>query len=425
MIKSETISLISVPFFSGAIGYLTNWSGVWMLFNPVRFKGFRLPGLAPLAGLLPRKIQQIPGVMHGGVGWQGIIPSRAAKMGSIAVDKGIAKLGTPGDFYEQLEPDKIAEHILDSARDDVRDVVERTMEREHPTLWRDLPPRLRENVHERVQEQLPDIIRDITGEIGTNIDQLLDVKLMVIRRFEEEPEVANRIFLEMGRKELRFIVNFGFWFGFLLGIPTAVLTELLFPGAWWLLPICGVLIGYTTNLLGIWMIFEPVEPRRLLGRTYQGLFLKRQAEVSDIYSGIIADEIVTLTNIGDELLNGPRADRTRRMIETAIHPAVDRAAGRARGVVRVAMGTREYDSIQTSVAAETVDYAVKPFQDEAFSEQQSRRVRELLAGRMREMAPRDFSEMMRTVMREDEWLLYLHGAVLGFGAGLIHLGLFG
>ena len=48
-----------------------------------------------------------------------------------------------------------------------------------------------------------------------------------------------------------------------------------------------------------------------------------------------------------------------------------------------------------------------------------------MASRMREMSPRDFSEMLRTVMREDEWLLYLHGAVLGFGAGLIHLGLFG
>jgi len=38
---------------------------------------------------------------------------------------------------------------------------------------------------------------------------------------------------------------------------------------------------------------------------------------------------------------------------------------------------------------------------------------------------RDFSDMLRTVMREDEWLLYLHGAVLGFGAGLLHLLIFG
>src|SRR3954463_9397464 len=107
MIKNETISLISVPFFSGAIGYLTNWSGVWMLFNPVRFAGFRLPGLAALAALMPRKIQQSPGVTHGAVGWQGIIPSRAAKMGSIAVDKGIAKLGSASEFYRQLDPEKI------------------------------------------------------------------------------------------------------------------------------------------------------------------------------------------------------------------------------------------------------------------------------------------------------------------------------
>ena len=45
--------------------------------------------------------------------------------------------------------------------------------------------------------------------------------------------------------------------------------------------------------------------------------------------------------------------------------------------------------------------------------------------RMRTMAPIDFVEMLRSAMKEDEWLLFLHGAVLGFGAGLIHLAIFG
>ena len=43
-----------------------------------------------------------------------------------------------------------------------------------------------------------------------------------------------------------------------LGIPTAFLTEFVLT-QWWVLPICGVIIGYTTNLLAIKMIFEPVE----------------------------------------------------------------------------------------------------------------------------------------------------------------------
>src|ERR671914_2710201 len=132
MTEIDWISVITVPFFTGAIGYVTNWTGVIMLFQPVRFRGVRVPLLAELARLLPRKIQQIPGVMQGGIGWQGIIPSRAAKMGSIAVDKGIAKLGQVGDFYETLEPDKIAEYMLETARDDLRETVERIMQRENP-----------------------------------------------------------------------------------------------------------------------------------------------------------------------------------------------------------------------------------------------------------------------------------------------------
>jgi uncharacterized membrane protein YheB (UPF0754 family) len=394
-----------------------------MLFNPLRFKGVRLPGLAPLASLLPRKVQQIPGVMQGGVGWQGIIPSRAAKMGSIAVDKGIAKIGTPGDFYGQLEPDKIAEHILATSENDIRDMVERIMEREHPRLWQDLPPRVKEAVHERVRSQLPDIVREITDEIGNNIDQLLDIKLMVIRHIEAHPELANRIFQTAGEKELRFIINFGFFFGFALGIPVVFIVHAL--PHWWVLPILGAIVGYVTNWLAIWMIFEPVERRKIGPFTWHGLFLRRQPEVSDVYAEVIADDILTLSNMGDELLHGPRSDRTRQMIETAMRPAVDRATGPARSAVRVAVGTREYDAIRESVATEAVDYTMTPLGDEDFNRQQSAEIRSLIAARMRELPHTDFSEMMRSAMREDEWLLVLHGAVLGVGAGLVHLAIFG
>src|SRR5579875_3216895 len=87
------ISVITVPFVTGIIGYVTNWTGVLMLFYPVHFKGVRAPWLQKMARWLPYKVRQIPGIMIGGIGWQGIIPSRAQKMGSLAVDSGIAKLG--------------------------------------------------------------------------------------------------------------------------------------------------------------------------------------------------------------------------------------------------------------------------------------------------------------------------------------------
>ena len=394
-----------------------------MLFYPIQFKGMKFPGLAKFANLLPRRIQQVPGVMKGGVGWQGIIPSRAAKMGSIAVDKGIAKIGGPSDFYEQLEPDQIAEQILTSAREDIRQVVERTMQREYPELWDDVPQRVRDAVHARVQQQLPDIVHEVTDQIGTHIDQLLDVKLMVIRAIEQNPELGNRIFLEVGKRELRFIINFGFFFGLLLGIPLVFITHAL--PYWWVLPIGGVIIGYVTNWLALWMIFEPTEPRKIGPFKLHGLFLRRQPEVAGVYAEIIADDIVTAGNIGDELLNGRRSDRTRQMIEDAMRPAIDRSVGAGRTAVRIAVGSDRYDAIREGLATEAVEYTVTPLSDPDFNRRQSEKVRALISERIGALPYPDFAEMLRSGMKEDEWLLLLHGAVLGFAAGLLHLAIFG
>jgi uncharacterized membrane protein YheB (UPF0754 family) len=421
---SELIKQLTIPVFTGVIGYIINWTGVWMLFHPIRFHGFRIPGLEAIAQLFPRRLQEVPGIMHGGVGWQGIVPNRAAKMGSIAVDKGIAKLGTPADFYQQLEPEQIAQHVLAVAREDIRDVVERIMEREHRRLWHDLPPRAREAVHARVQQQLPAIVKGIvTEEIADNIDQLFDPKLMVIRHLEAHPELANKVFEDVGKRELRLMINFGFIFGFLLGIPVIFITE-AFP-VWWVLPVCGVVVGWTTNLWGMLLIFEPVEPRKIGPLKLHGLFLRRQKEVADVYSGIIAEDIVTLHNIGQHLLFGPRSDRTRQMLETALRPAVDRATGVARTAVRVAMGTREYDTIRDSVAAEAVEYTMTPFTDPEFSARQSGKIKTMFASRIRDLPYPDFVELLRSAIKEDEWMLYAHGAILGFGAGLLHLAIFG
>jgi uncharacterized membrane protein YheB (UPF0754 family) len=414
---------LTIPLFSWAIGYATNLTGVWMLFEPIRFTGIHIPGLRRLAEILPRKVQDVPGIMNGGMGWQGIIPSRAAKMGSIAVDKGIAKLGRPSDFYEQLDPERLAEHIVESSRSDIRELVDRVMLREHPQLWRDLPPDLREAVHQRVERQFPEIVRDVTGRIGRNIDQLLDVKLMVIRKVEERPELGNRIFRSVGDKELRFIVNFGFFFGFAMGIGVAVAVYLL--PQWWVLIVLGMIVGWVTNWLAILMIFEPIEPRRILGFKWQGLFLRRQREVADVYADVIASDIITVANIGDELLHGASADRTRQMIVSALRPAIDRAVGPVRPLVRLAIGPREYDAIRESVAVEGVDYTMTPLTDGEFNRSQGERIKRLIADRMRDMPPRDFSEMLRSAIKQDEWLLIAHGAVLGIAGGAAHLLFFG
>jgi uncharacterized membrane protein YheB (UPF0754 family) len=340
-------------------------------------------------------------------------------MGSLAVDSGIAKLGTPKEFFKQLDPEKIAAQIVESTREDVGEVVEKVMCREDPELWNELPPQVKELVVQRVQNQLPDIVGELTEQIGENIDQLVDVKLMVIKRFE--PELANRIFLDMGERELNFIKNFGFVFGFIVGIPVAAIMA--FTSAWVLVGL-GPVIGWVTNQVALWMIYEPPDWRRYGPIRFKGLFIRRQPEVSEVYAKIVSEEILTVAEFGNELLHGPQSDRTRTLIEHAMRPAIDNAIGPARAAVRVAVGPHEYDQIRRAFAAEPVERMMIPLTDREFSEGQAKTMGKLIVERMREMSGKDFGEMLRTATREDEWLLLLHGGVLGLIGGLIHTGIF-
>ncbi|MCW2783927.1 MAG: hypothetical protein JWP74_444 [Marmoricola sp.] len=419
----QWLHIATIPIFTGVVGWLINWTGLIMLFSPVRFHGITVPGLKQISRILPRKLQEVPGFLQGGIGWQGIVPARAAKMGSIAVDKAISKLGTPGDFYQQLEPDKIAEHIVKVFEPDMPKMIEDIMAREHPNLWRDLPTPARRAIISRVQAQMPTVVHGITEEIGVHIDQLLDPKIMVIDHFEQNPALVVRIFRDFGQRELNLMVAFGFIFGFVLGIPVAVIDHWF--GLWWALPLMGILVGWTTNALGMWLIFEPPEPRRILGIKVQGLFLRRQDEAAEVYAQIIADDVITLERIGDFLLDGPRGDRTRQMLATAMLPAIDQAAGPVRGAVRIAIGSKKFDNIRDAVANEAVDRTITPFRDPEFSKRQADKIRTLVAARTKELPPRDFVDMMRSAIKEDEWMLYAHGAIMGFAGGVIHLLIFG
>jgi uncharacterized membrane protein YheB (UPF0754 family) len=173
------------------------------------------------------------------------------------------------------------------------------------------------------------------------------------------------------------------------------------------------------------VIFEPVEERHIGPIKLHGLFLRRQDEVAGEYARIIADDVVTLENIGNFLLDGPRGDRTRQMLEESMRPAIDRAAGPARAAIRVAVGPHEYDSIRESIAEDTAEHTLTGFQDPEFSRQQSELMRQLIEERTRELPPRDFVEMLRAAIKEDEWMLYAHGAVMGLAGGFIHLAIFG
>jgi uncharacterized membrane protein YheB (UPF0754 family) len=422
---SRTLTdLISIPLFTGVLGYLTNWTGVLMLFKPLRFYGIPVPGLRTVSRRPGRWAGALPLVSHAGaVGWQGIIPARADTMARTAMDLALGtEVGGAAELYRELEPERIADRLAALAQPQIRGVVEQIARTEHPQLWRDLPVVAREGVHARVQSQLPRIVEHLAAELGGDLSQFIDARQLVTQYFHAHPEQLNELFTSAGRRELRFIQNFGFYFGVPMGFVLFAIVQ-VYPRSW-VLPVGGVLIGGAVNYLGLTMLFAPVHARRWIP-WHQALLVRRQPEVGEQFAASVADNVMTVDNIAADLLTGLRSERTMRLLHSTLRPAVGTAIGPARAAVRAAIGSREFDQLRLSAGADTAQSRRPAVDGTDLEGHQVAKVRRFLALRMHKLAPDEFVALLRSGIGQDEWLLLVHGGLLGLLAGLLHLTLFG
>ncbi|MEV0029059.1 hypothetical protein [Nocardia sp. NPDC050793] len=428
------VDLVTFPIFSALAGWLTNWTGVLMLFWPVQFRGVRVPGLQVLYPYLPRRVQVLPTFSHDGrrLGFQGFIPARAEKMASICVDKALMRIGSPRDFIHELDLDGIADYIAELARKQVRPLVDEVMYRENPDLWRSVPRQMRQVIYQRVDRQLPRLCRRGFDSLGDNIDQLIDIKSFVIRYLRENPYILKDLTTTIAAPELKFMVRIG-----LLGAPFGLLMALYlhvhdripvlgWVPAWVIVLLSAAAIGVIVNVIAVKMVFEPGEPQpryKYLWR--QALLAKRQSQAATDLARILAYQVLTLPNLSAELLEGPNGDKTRQLIERLISEEIHRQLGPTHSMVRAAFGKRQFDNLTVGAAGAAVGLAPSMVEDEEFAREQAKKIDEFAARKLQQLSPGEFMEMFYASVEQDAWLLYLHGAVLGLAVGAAHLVLFG
>lgn len=388
-------SFIAIPFVAAAVGWFTNWIALEMTFWPLEFIGYK-------------KLR---------LGWQGIIPGKAEKMAGIVVDNTMSKLASLSELFQQMEPEKIAAHISKSIMERIDEYVDDIMTERNPVLWDNMPLMVKRRVYSRVRRQLPSIMDNMVDDMAENIEELVDLKQMVVKLLSQDKALMVRVFKDVGDVELRFVVNSGLWFGFLFG--------LIQMGAWaiypepWVMPFFGFVVGYATNWLALNIIFRPLEPVRLGPFTIHGLFLRRKFEVADKFALISTQEVVNLRNLMNEVLTGPRADRTRAIIKRHLRPLLE--SGVVRTAVQLTLGAEGYANIKMLVVEKAVAMTIGPLSDPKFNRERAGIIHEIFRDKMRLMSNTEFQDLLRPAFQEDEWILIILGAVLGLIAGYLQL----
>lgn len=382
----------AMPIMAAIIGYGTKIVAIRMMFEPLVFRGI------------------------GRFGWQGIIPSKAEVMANTIHDTLTQRLIKPAEIFARLDPKRVAQEIEAPLLAAVEDITHTVAGQYRPGLWESLPVAIRKRLIARIQSETPGLVEEVLRDVQNNIDKVFDFREMLVTSLTRDKALLNRIFLQAGRGEFRFIRNSGIYFGFGIGLLQAVTWALTH--STWIMPLFGGFVGWFSDWMALRMVFSPLEPKRYFGIIkWQGLFLKRRREVAAEYGALIADEVVTARNIFAAAMRGPLSDRLFAMVQKHVQSMVDEQAGMAQPLVVLAVGSSQYRDMKRDISEQLIARLPEALQKVENYADDAMDIKRTLVAKMQEMTAKEFEGVLRPVFQQDEWKLIAVGAVLGFLVG--------
>lgn len=200
-------------------------------------------------------------------------------------------------------------------------------------------------------------------------------------------------------------------FGFLLGIIQLVVA--LYWDNPWSLSIGGCIVGLATNWLALKWIFEPVNPTKVGPFLLQGLFLRRQAEVSADFSKFFANKVLVSEQLWKSILTDPTT--APRFAALFAKTFANIAREESNGLVNLERDPKPLYSTCKKATGTLSKYLsdLHGYIDEALD------IERTLRTRMMAMTSAQFERVLHPIFEEDELTLILAGGGLGFMAGLV------
>ncbi len=390
--------IVAVPLVTAFIGYITNWAAVKMIFLPEEFVGVWK------------------------IGWQGVLPSKAEVFAKDVAGT-VGDVISPAELAERLDPAEMEALFSGRLDAELPAVLREAAEMLSPGIWDQMVPDAQQMVIEQVKSEGRQLVEEVFDDLQGISDEILDLEQLVFDLLSG-PNVKRltRLFQEIGGNELRAIVRFGGYFGFVIGCFQALSFSVF--DQWWLLPLVGGIVGLGTNYLALQMIFRPIEPKKYPSErlgivTYQGMFPSRQAEIAADYGRISAREIITPANLIRIITEGEAGTKIARLVLDKVGERVEAARPMVEMMAQTTVTDEQLDAVKLMVI-ERVGQAAPEVQPEieAYLEKQLG-VAELVETKLNAMPKLEFERLLRGIFEQDEWILIVIGGVLGASVGLL------
>lgn len=394
-----------IPWIAGFVGYITNVLALQLTFYPLNFWGIEL-----------FRLKDEP---WGIIGWQGIIPTKAAKMASISFDLMTTRLFNIQEVFHRLDPHRFAE-VMDDAVLLLMDQVINEVAMEYmPQTWADIPQAVKDDIVVTADSESNNFLTQFMKDMQDHVDDVVDIKEMCVNACVENKHLIVKIFQECGDKEFNFIRQSGFYFGFVFGLVQMVIW--FFYSASWVMPVAGFLVGWATNWLALKVIFKPIKPHMICGFLVQGIFMKRQKEVSEIFARVICVEILHIKAIWTAIFHGRLSKNFFAMLRAHTLVFTDKLVIEIKPLAVAAMGSEKFLQMKEDIAQKVMEKIPAVIDSSYQYTQEALDMENTICSKMAVLPAEDFEGVLHPAFEEDEIQLIILGGLLGAIVGVIQI----
>mmetsp|Transcript_3567 Transcript_3567/g.9219 ORF Transcript_3567/g.9219 Transcript_3567/m.9219 type:complete len:351 (+) Transcript_3567:406-1458(+) len=277
---------------------------------------------------------------------------------------------------------------------------------------RGLPP----DAQAELMQLRHEYVAGLTRDMQVHIDELVDLNEVVVGGMVREKKLLVDLFQRCGSEELKFLVNSGFGFGCVLGVFQMLLW--LFYEVPWTLAAGGAVVGYCTNLLALKLIFEPVEPTRYGPFLLQGMFLKRQNEVSAEFADCMTESLLSSELLWKNILTGSGGARFAELLHRRTATFMAGTAGILYGGTEFA-GRDYWSKLQDQVSSRVLELLPQELPRVHGYVDGALQLKGTLKENLRKLTPAEFEQLLHPVFQEDEATLIFVGSLLGLAVGYL------
>jgi uncharacterized membrane protein YheB (UPF0754 family) len=387
---------VSMPLVAAFVGWSTKIVALEMLYRPVEFKGI------------------------GPIGWQGIVPRRAGKVGSKTIELLTANLLNPEELLDRIDAGEAVEALRGPLLPAVDEISRDLVEQIRPGLWDSLPAAGRKAITARIHAQTPRIVENMLNEMKADLTRYVDLQFLAVTTLVRNKEKLVKLMRSVSDDAMAFVRRSGIYFGLGIGLVQMVVWA-LFKNPW-IMPAFGFGVGFISDYVALNMLFRPVQPTKYLGFIrFQGLLHAQRDKITRDYAKILAEDLFSPEVLFDGLLQGPGADKLFALVAKQVDASIDAQAGIAAPVLVLAVGTQRYRALKDRVSKQVLerlpstlleaqDYATSVIDLEA-----------TIVDKMNQLTNEEYESILRPVFKDDEPLMIAVGAILGGIVGEIQV----